>query len=187
VFGWNRPYYWDYGSGANIYYRDNYVYYDDQRYLPVNEYYQQVYQLAHSVPSVDPGVAEQMEWTPLGVFAATREGQPDDYRTLQLAVNKDGVISGTYFNPRTNQVFPVEGMVDDRTQRAAWTLVGSDSDHIVFETSVYNLTESQTTMMVHFGPSAEDAEVWQLVRLEQPESGAPDSSTPRTTSQNSLP
>jgi hypothetical protein len=169
VFGWNRPYYWDYGVGGNIYYSDNYVYYDGQRYLPANEYYQQVYTLAHSVPLISADEAEDMQWTPLGVFAASRENNPDDYRTMQLAVNKNGVISGTYINPRTNDVHPLEGMVDDRSQRAAWTFVDDRHESVLFETSIYNLTEDETTMMVHFGADPEDAEIWQLVRLERPD------------------
>jgi hypothetical protein len=169
VFNWTRPYYWAYGPGGNIYYRDNYVYYDNQQYLPVDDYYQQVYDVAHRVPPIDPGEAERMDWMPLGVFAAMREGEQADHRVIQLAVNKDGVISGTYFNPQTKKVHPLSGMVDERTQRAAWAFADGEHSAVVFETSLYNLTESESTMMVHFSPQSADAEVWQLVRLEQPE------------------
>jgi hypothetical protein len=171
VFGWDRPGYWTYGPGRNIYYQDNYVYYDGVRYLPVDDYYQQVYDLAHSVPKIDPSDAEKMDWAPLGVFAAIPSGASSDgsERTLQLAVNKNGVISGTYYNAQNGIVHPVAGMVNDRTQRAAWAYADGEHPEIIFETSIFNLTKSESTMMVHFGPQADETEVWRLVRLERPE------------------
>ncbi len=175
VFGWNRPRYWAYGPGANIYYQDDYVYYDGDRYLPVDDYYQQIYDLAHSVPSISEQQAKQMDLVPLGVFAVVRGNQQanslndEQHRTLQLAVSKDGVISGTYYNPQKGHVHPVTGMVDDHTQRAAWAFADRDHPKLVFETSVFNLSKDDSTMMVHFGPRTDQTEVWHLVRLEQPE------------------
>jgi hypothetical protein len=169
VFNWARPYYWDYGPGRNIYYRDDYVYYDDRQVMPVDDYYQYVYDIAHDVPSISEAEAAQMDWRPLGVFALTREEEPDSHRVLQLAVNRDGVLSGTYFNHDNGQVHPLLGSVDDRTQRAAWAFADGEHKPIVFETSIYNLSKTETSMMVHFGPQAGDTEVWHLVRLEQPD------------------
>ena len=186
VFGWDRPYYWDYGPGGNIYYRDNYVYYDNNQYLPVNQYYREVYDLAHSVPKIDPSQAEQMDWKPLGVFAAMRDNDPNQ-RTLQLAVNKNGVLSGTYYNTQNGQVHPLTGMVDDRTQRAAWAFADGEHPEIVFETSIYNLTEPESSMMVHFGPQASQAETWCLVRLERPEASGGELPAPQSVRGNQLP
>jgi len=183
VFGWDRPRYWGYGPGANIYYQDDFVYYDGNRYAPVADYYQQVYDLAHSAPAIDPAQAEGIDWAPLGVFAAARNDSSQE-RTIQLAVNKDGVLAGTYFNPRNDTVHPLTGMVDGHSQRAAWTFADDEHKGIVFETSVFNLTKPESTVMVHYGPAANDTEVWQLVRLEQPEQG---DGTPRTAYQRDLP
>jgi hypothetical protein len=169
VFGWDRPRYWAYGPGANIYYQDNYVYYDDRRTIPINDYYQQVYDLAHSVPNISESEAEQMQWNPLGVFAVHRPNESGSTRAMQLAVSNDGVITGTYFNRDNNQVHPLSGMVDERTQRAAWAFADGQQEALVFETGIYNLTRDESTMMVHFGPREQDTEVWQLVRLEQPD------------------
>src|SRR5690606_16095400 len=88
-------------------------------------------------------------------------------RLIQLAINQDGVLSGTYYNREADKMYPLEGKVDDRTQRATWHFVDGEHDAIVFETSLYNLTKDETTMMVHFGPDSEDAQVWDLIRLEQ--------------------
>jgi hypothetical protein len=171
TFDWNRPRYWTYGPGANIYYQGDYVYYDGTQYLPVNDYYQRVYDLAHSVPTIDDRAAESMDWAPLGVFAATRDNESSDsvHRTFQLAANKEGVITGTYYNAQSGHVHPVTGMVDNRTQRAAWAFADGEHPKTVFETSVFNLTKPQSTMMVHFGPQAADTEVWHMIRLERPD------------------
>ena len=169
VFGFDRPRYWGYGPSANIYYQDDYVYYDNRRTIPVNDYYQQIYDLAHSVPNISQSEAESMDWRPLGVFAVGRDANAGSQRALQLAVNKDGVLTGTYFNRESGEVHPLSGMVDERTQRAAWAFADGTEKNLVFETALYNLTRDQSTMMVHYGPSASDTEVWHLVRLEQPD------------------
>lgn len=137
-----------------------------------------MYDLAHSVPNISDAEAEQMQWNPLGVFAVHRPNESESTRAIQLAVSNDGVITGTYFNRNSNQVHPLTGMVDERTQRAAWAFADGEQKALVFETGIYNLTRDESTMMVHFGPSEKDTEVWQLVRLEQPEDaggGAPTS------------
>jgi hypothetical protein len=169
VFGWDRPAYWSYGPGRNIYYQNEYVYYDGRQTMPAEDYYQYVYDLAHNIPRIDENQAESMEWKPLGVFAISRENESLSDRSLQLAVNQNGVISGTYYNRGRDNARPIAGRVDEQSQRAAWTFADSQDDHIIFETSLFNLTRPSTTMMVHFGPRADEAEVWRLTRLEQPE------------------
>jgi hypothetical protein len=171
VFG-GRPMFWSYGPGGNYYYRDNYVYYNNQRYMPVDDYYDSIRDQARNVPQIDPQEAERMDWAPLGVFAATRENETASHRVLQLTANREGVITGTYFNQEQERVRPILGRVDEQSQRAAWTFADGEQDHIVFETSIYNLTRPESDMMVHFGPSANQTEVWQLVRLEQPDVSA---------------
>ena len=58
-------------------------------------------------------------------------------------------------------------MVDRDSHKAAWYLADSSNNQLVFETSVDNLTEPQSTMMVHFDP--QNAQVWNMVRIERPE------------------
>jgi hypothetical protein len=84
---------------------------------------------------------------------------------LQLAVSKEGVIGGTYQNTDTDSAENVEGMVEKASQRAVWTI--GDNKDTVFETGIYNLTEDETPVLVHFGP--EQTQQWLLVRLEEPE------------------
>jgi hypothetical protein len=182
VYGFDRPLYWDYGYGGNIWYDNDYVYYDGRRTMNSNDYYGYLDDLCRDIPNIDKSEAEKMEWKPLGVFAVRRENDTNSDRAMQLAVNRDGVITGTYFIEKNKEARPLAGRVDERTQRATWRFTDTDKneDDTIFETSVYNLTKPSTNVMVHFGPKASDAEVWQLVRMEQP---ASDSDTTGQSSQ----
>jgi hypothetical protein len=66
-----------------------------------------------------------------------------------------------------DNTLPVYGSVDPKTQRAAWS-IGEKKD-IVFETGLNNLTQEQTTLLVHYGK--ERTEQMVLVRLEEPREG----------------
>ena len=63
---------------------------------------------------------------------------------------------------------PIQGSVDGKTQRAAWTI--GDNTQVVSETGISNLTEDETEMLIHYG--ADRTEQWTLVRLEEPQSDA---------------
>jgi hypothetical protein len=169
VYRWQSPGYWDYGRDGYIYIEKDVVYRDGERYKAVDEYYNEIYKLAHSAPKISEAEAAEMDWMPLGVFAVVNEKGVDSGRVVQLAVSKKGIITGAYFDKEEDLGHPVEGMVDERTQTAAWAMADGTIKELVVETSIYNLTEPECTVMVHFGPKR--AEVWQFVRLEEPASG----------------
>lgn len=73
---------------------------------------------ATSVPEMTDEQAAAMEWMPLGVFALTAEGVNASSMYLQLTRSKEGVIAGTFCNESTGATHPVEGMIDEKTQRA---------------------------------------------------------------------
>jgi hypothetical protein len=106
---------------------------------------------------------EQEEWQSLGVFAVV-QGDEKASIVFQLAINKDGVIRGNYYNELTETSLPIAGSVDRKSQRAAW-IVG-DKKEIVYETGLGNLSTPETTMLVHFGKDR--TQQWTLVRLEIP-------------------
>jgi len=83
---------------------------------------------------------------------------------VQLAVSKEGIISGTLYNTQTDAAQSVQGQVDKETQRVAMRI--ADSDTVVIETGIYNLTQDQTPILVHYG--TDRTETWMLVRLENP-------------------
>src|SRR5205085_1353110 len=87
-----------------------------------------------------------------------------------LAVNKAGVIRGNYYNALTDTTEPVYGQADKKTQRACWTV--GDKKTPTYEAGIFNLTEEQTTMMVHY--SKDKSQQFTLIRIERPE----DSATP---------
>lgn len=165
-FGWNYPCYWDYGPGEYISYYQDTVYVDGHRYATSLDYYAQVRGLARSVPTLTQDQLAGMEWLPLGVFAVTRPGEVASNELVQLAVSKDGVLSGTWFDQESGTARPLQGMVEQETQRAAWCFADAPNEGLVVETSVYNLTEQECTALAHLGPVT--TEYWQLVRLEQP-------------------
>ncbi len=164
---WGTPYYYNYGTGGNIYYEGDTVYVGGDEYCSTTEYYEQAQQIAAAVPEYTAEESEQIEWMPLGVWAVTQEGVTDSNRLLQLAVNQEGVIAGTYYNETTDASTPIEGSVDPDTQRAAWRLTGDKNQNIVMETGIYNLSNDVTAAWLHFG----DGEIQEvsMVRIEQPE------------------
>lgn len=123
--------------------------------------------IATSVPEYTETQAAELEWLPLGVWAITKEGVSEADRLLQLSVNKNGIIAGTYFNETTETTVPVEGKVDSATQRAAWHLMDEKNNKVVMETGVYNLTEDVTNALLHYGPDQTSDVI--LVRIDQPE------------------
>jgi hypothetical protein len=156
-----EPVYYDYGD--NIYYEGDQVYVGGQPVATADQYYQQASEIAASAPAEPQADAD---WLPLGVFALTKEGASDSSMVLQLAVNKEGVITGTYYNTATNTTRPVKGMVDKKTQRAAWTFADGKNTDIIMETGLYNLTKDQTEALMHFGK--DNTQQWMMVRLNQP-------------------
>lgn len=133
-----------------------------------DEYAAQAQQIAAAVPEqVDP---EQVEWLPLGVFAIVQDdGSAEDATLfLQLAVSKEGIIAGTFQNTATDKSFEVEGTIDPQSQRAAWGPVGESWP--IMETGLYNLTENQAGVLVHF----EDGQTqqWTMARIDDPQQNA---------------
>jgi hypothetical protein len=105
------------------------------------------------------------EWMPLGVFALSPDDKTEPTAFLQLAITKDSVIGGTYENTATNQSKNIAGKIDKSTQRAAWA-VTDDNQEMVMEAGIFNLTEPQAPVLVHWGK--EKTQTWLLVRMDPP-------------------
>lgn len=171
---WSEPCYYDYGDGGNVTYQDNYVYIGDEQIATADEYAQSAAALATVEPPATEEEAAATEWLPLGTFAVIgSEQEADPSRILQLAVSKAGIISGTLYNTQTDDAQSVQGQVDKETQRVAMRI--ANSDEVVIETGIYNLTQDETPILVHFG--TDRTENWMLVRLENPGGGDDASST----------
>lgn len=166
-FTWDStaPIYYDYGENGNVYYNNNQVFIDGTQAYTANEYAEQADSLANSIPQV---YADQTEWLPLGVFALTsnekNSAMPNMY--LQLAVNREGIISGNYINKTTQSVQPIEGRVDPISQIAVWRVKGSHPTPSM-ETGMFNLTQDETPLLIHFPDGT--TQTWLMVRLQEPE------------------
>ena len=170
--GWSQPIYYNYGD--NVYYDDGQVYYGDQPVASASDYAQQAAAIALSQPTTDPAPAD---WMPLGVFAVTNDGEPtgaDPTMYLQLAVSKQGELSGTFQNTATDTAQEIEGMVDKETQRAAWVPKGKKSP--IMETGISNLTQDTTPALVHFADGT--TQQWLMVRLDKPKDDPAASAAP---------
>jgi hypothetical protein len=99
------------------------------------------------------------------VFGLTKPDQVESDVSIQLAVNKQGIIRGDYTDNGTNKNQAVQGAVDKQTQRISFT-VGENTTNVV-ETGLYNLTKDEAPCLIHFGN--ERTEQWLLVRLQKPE------------------
>jgi hypothetical protein len=172
---WSPPVYYDYGAsygggstveygGASpVYIDQDVVYVNDQPIASAPVYAEQAIELANVEP---PPPEAKIEWMPLGTFAmmATKDDENPSV-LLQLALSKDGLISGTWYNRETDKTSAVEGKVDPETQRVA--LRKPDEPDIVLECGVYNLTQDASSCLIHYGTL--NTQTRWLARLEAPE------------------
>ena len=160
---WSEPIYYDYGQGGNVYYENNNVYVNGEEVGTAADFAASAAELATVAPPASQEEAEAAEWMPLGTFAVSSdESETDPNRVVQLAVDRTGVVSGTLYNIATDEAQTVLGQVDKETQRVAMRI--GESDDVIMETGLYNLTKDEAPVMVHFGPDR--VEYWLLVRLE---------------------
>jgi hypothetical protein len=164
-YGWTHPIYYDYGPGGNVVYQGNQVLVNGQVVGSASDYAETAAELAAIDPATISATAPE-DWMPLGTFSLSLsqdEENPD--RVAQLAINKQGLVSGTVFNRKSGNVYTLQGRVDKDTQRLAFT-IGDDTETIL-ETGLFNLTQEQTPVLVHFGP--ERTTTYLLARLPMPE------------------
>jgi hypothetical protein len=161
--GSEPEYTYDYGS--NIVYQNNNVYFGGTDVGTAAQYAQEATNLAVTGQTADaPPTAD---WKALGVYALVPGDQKTSNNLFQLAVDKNGVIRGNYYDGVMDTTTPVYGSVDKKTQRAAWT-IGKTKDR-VFEAGLWNLTQPEAPVLVHMG--ADKTQQWLLVRVEQPAAG----------------
>ena len=107
--------------------------------------------------------ADTDDWLPLGVYAMVRNEQQHAQTILQLAINKQGILRGNYTDELTEQTQPVQGAVDPKTQRAAWTV--GDNNLSIIEAGLSNLSQDEAPVLIHRRGATDH---WLLVRLHQP-------------------
>ncbi len=107
------------------------------------------------------------DWLPLGVFIAAKSEEQAPYSSMyvQLALNRSGIISGTYYNAATNIPREIVGQIDKSRQEAVWLLADNSASPLM-TTGLYNLTQGLVPVQVHFPDGT--SQPWVLVRLQQP-------------------
>jgi len=103
------------------------------------------------------------EWMPLGVFSLKPAGQQDSTRVIQLAVSRDGLVRGTQLDTLTEDTANIQGAVDKRSLRIAWT-IGSKTG-AAFEAALGDLTRPQLSVTVRLADGKTAA--WEMVRIEK--------------------
>lgn len=169
-----------YNYGTNVVYQDDGVYVQGSRVGSAEEYAQQASTLAGQGSSAT--VAADDQWRPLGVFAMARKEETSPGTFLSLAIDKAGLLRGTYYDAVSDSTQNVTGKVDKQTQRAAWTI--ADKKTPVYEAGLSNLTQQQTTILVH--RDGGKVEQMLLVRVQDPKGsgGAPQANSAAKPRQN---
>jgi hypothetical protein len=171
--GLAAPLYYDYGPGGNVVYRDKHVYVNGNPVGTTEVYEKSVTDLANASTATDAANDQPGQWLPLGTFAVLRDGGDDKpSQTLQLAMDKNGNVSGVLFDLQKDTSTPVSGSLDRATQRVAFNL-GANSG-LVAETGIYNLTKDEVPVLVHKGN--EKPQAYTLVRFQTPPEGEKDKS-----------
>jgi hypothetical protein len=158
IVGAPIPY--DYGSTAVI--QDDTMYLNGEPLGPVADY------SAQALALDDAGragmVADSDEWQPLGVFGLIQGNEATAQRIFQLAVNKNGIVRGNYYDAIADNNQPVFGEVDKKSQRVVWSV--GDRKDIVYEAGLNNLLQNETTVLIHYGKERTQQMI--LVRLPPP-------------------
>jgi hypothetical protein len=152
----------DYDYGSNVVIQDDTVYVNGESAGTAADYATQATTIADTGRAAQP--AENEEWQPLGVFGMLQGDEKVAQRIVQLAVNKDGIIRGNYYDAVADNTLPLYGSVDKKTQRVAWSI--GDKKNIVFETGLNNLTKEESTLLVHYGTDSTQQMI--LARLPEP-------------------
>lgn len=98
----------------------------------------------------------------LGVFALAPQQENDATAIVQLAINHDGIVRGTYVDLLTNQEQAIEGAVDKKTQRVAWRV--GDNGSVTFDTQLASLTQATGPITLHYENGK--TRQWKLARFE---------------------
>lgn len=161
------PVLYDYGTDGNVYQDDraNATYIAGQNVGTAVDYAKSAAALATVALPASDADNHGVDWLPLGNFAfSTREQDTRPTRVVQLAVNRQGIVSGMHYNRTTDKSLPILGQVDRELQRVAFRL-GSNRQTI-FETGLYNLTQEEVPVLIHFGPDQTGNAL--LVRMNPP-------------------
>lgn len=88
------------------------------------------------------------DWLPLGVYALVRPGQAQGTSLLQLAINKEGAVRGTYYDEISDASHILQGSVNSQTQMIDWTV--GESGKVTFQAGLDDLTQTSAPVALQF-------------------------------------
>ena len=154
-----------YGYGNNVTNQGGNVLVDGQNVGTSEEFSQQAADLA--VAGQKSEASADDEWLPIGVFALVRSEEQHAQLTVQLAINKQGILRGNYTDLVSDHTLPIQGSTDKQTQRSAWT-VGNNKNFYI-EAGLSNLASGEAPALIH---KFNRTEKWLLISLPKPDSDA---------------
>ena len=106
---------------------------------------------------------EKAAFLPLGVFTIAPKGADEAVALVHLAVSKDGILRGTYYNLKTDKDQNIHGAVNKEDHSLAWTLGPKGTK--VFHTWLEDLTDLPAPVTVR----TEDGKthMWTLARYTE--------------------
>lgn len=99
-------------------------------------------------------------WQPLGSYSLLNPAGFPTSRFLQLSVDPNGQLRGTYFDGIRDISQPLRGRIDSRTQQASWRIDGMSQ--YTFRTSLGDLMQPSGSVQISQpgGPQ----ETWRITR-----------------------
>ncbi len=161
--GWNAAPI-DYRYGDNVVYGAGKVFFDGDSFAATaDDYYQQARSVAHSAAL---SVSGNAEWLPLGTFAVVEGEEKKPTRLFQLAIDKRGIVRGNSASDPFEQLLVVQGAVDQKSQRTAWTV--GNAENTVYETGLLNLTKEEAPGLMHTGKDRTDLVLFVRLKRDNP-------------------
>ena len=136
----------DYNYGTNVTYQGDQVYYGDQPVATADQYYQQASSLAASTPAPDPNSGD---WMPWAFLPWSRKISPTRNISCNWPSTSRARLGGNYTDLMSGTNVLIQGAVDKKTQRVAWTV--GENKRTVGETGLYNLTQDEAPALIHIG------------------------------------
>jgi hypothetical protein len=100
-------------------------------------------------------------WMTLGVYSLLTGPSESGTRILQLAINQQGYLRGSYYDMVTDETYNVRGRVDRASQFAQWHI--DTNRQLTFYTPLSQLTQSQGFVNVRLQGGTQQ---WQLLRMD---------------------
>lgn len=128
-------------------------------------YFNQHAQLVE-LPSIveEEGSEIQSSWAPLGVFVLSQSLEQIKASNLfiQLALNKNGDVAGTFYDASKDLISSLDGLLDKKNQQIAFKLT-EDPDSPFMITGLYDLTQEVAPLQVIFPNGSR--QIWLLVKI----------------------